>query len=354
MSRLNASIKLVVMIGDTIFLLVAIISGIASGLVSSGKIVALDFPEARRTASILLLLTVAILLFTIYGCCGAINQIVRKGCCCVGRRVLCCHQFLLLTVLVISVTHQEQLANRERSIDLVIGNVTTYPRYDSFEQRLDKYFNKAYFEGNCGLDDTYDKSSTWLMKWVDRRCPSTMSQSVCGLSDKEKLDCDTSCDVPIWNTTSCCPSEDLCLGKDIKEACPYNQCRVAVLDEVLNYIDPALQGLRFLTALSVVMIVFTCLLICYNPRDDIEVELLKTGVMTEEDVEAIRKLKAQRNFSYEKGTGKGQHTINLDTIHETRIHANHSKGLTQPSRRGIRLLNHGGTQVYPIKESVSP
>jgi len=39
------------------------------------------------------------------------------------------------------------------------------------------------------------------------------------------------------------------------------------------------------------MTVFTCLLICYNPRDDLGEELVKTGVMTEEDIESLRSLK---------------------------------------------------------------
>ena len=30
------------------------------------------------------------------------------------------------------------------------------------------------------------------------------------------------------------------------------------------------------------MLVLSCLLICFNPRDDIEIELLKSGVMTED------------------------------------------------------------------------
>lgn len=111
--------------------------------------------------------------------------------------------------------------------------------------------------------------------------------------------------------------------------------------------------MRFVTCFTSIMVIFTCLLICYNPRDEIEIELLKTGVMTEEDIETIRKLKSQRNFSYDKGNGKGQHSIDLDTIHATRSFSNCSNGLTQPSRRGIRLLNHNGSRVYPIEQSTS-
>lgn len=356
MSRLNSSIKLVVIIGDLIFLLVAVITVVAAGLVSSGKIVALDFPEARRTSMFVLLLASAVIGCTIYGCCGAFNQNVREGFC-FGRRVLCCHQFLLLTVFIMSIMQQDQLSNREKSIDLVIENVEAYPHYDLFERNLDKYFNKAYFEGNCAIqDDTYDKSSAWLMQWVDRNCPPTMSRSVCELPEEKKAICDTSCPDSVWNATSCCPSEDLCFALGLKESCPYNQCRVAVLTEArVRVIEPALQGLAFVAILAAIMIIFTCLLICYNPRDDIEIELLKTGVMTEEDVETIRKLKSQRNFSYEKGNGKGQQSIDLDTIHETRTqqaNANRNRNQSQQQGLRVRFLNNDGARVHP--EYVSP
>ena len=354
MSRLNASIKLVVLLGDLVFLLVSIITAIIAALISSGGIIALDFTEARRIATLILLLTMMILGCTIYGCCGAANQIVRQGCCCVGRRILCCHQFILISVLLLSITQQESLSNRKRSIKMVVHNVTNYPKYDSFERRLDQYFNRAYFEGNCAFEDeTYDKSSEWLMKWIDSNCPDTMRRSVCELLDEDKDRCDTTCIEPIWTAESCCPSEDLCLIDKEQHSCPYNQCRTAVLKEVQSYIDPALNGLRFITCLTVLLIIFTCLLICYNPRDDIEIELLKTGVMTEEDVETIRKLKLQRNFSYDKGNGKGQHSIDLDAIHnQHQTRSSRIQSLTQPSRRGVRLMNHAGaSRVYPIEMS---
>ena len=74
--------------------------------------------------------------------------------------------------------------------------------------------------------------------------------------------------------------------------------------------------------------------------------------MTKEDVETIQRLKSQRNFSYDKGNGKGQPTIDLDKIHATRSHPNHHKGLTHPSRRGLRLLNnYGSSRVYPVANS---
>lgn len=40
------------------------------------------------------------------------------------------------------------------------------------------------------------------------------------------------------------------------------------------------------------MIIFTCLLICYNPRDNVEQELLKAGALDKEDIESLRSMKS--------------------------------------------------------------
>lgn len=417
-SRLNEMIKLVVMIGDFLFLLVSSSAAIVSGFITSGNIAALNFPEARRIAILTLFVTVLIIICSIYGCCGVINQIVRKGCLCRGRRVLCFHNLMLITVLTICLLQHEQLANRNRSIQLVIQNVTQYPQYDSFENKLHTYFSKAYFEGNCALGDdeddaneddneddsnlvsSYDKSSEWLMEWIDESCPTTMRRSKCALSNEKKEACDTSCSEPKWNVDDCCPSEELvslermqltlvitlasfflsspntimikCLRTGLKKSCPYDQCRIAVLHKIHEYIQPTLLALLFVSFLASIMIIFTLLLICYNPRDDIEIELLKTGVMTEEDIETIHKLKSDRNFSYEKGNNKnnkkgGTYLFDLDNIYETRS-ANariknrmnnytkkkkgydHQEGLTKSSKRRLtsRLLNqNSSSRVHP-------
>lgn len=207
MPRLNAMIKLVVMTGEAIFLFVALTVTIVAALIFSGKIIALDFPEAHRTAIIVLIISTTSICCSIYGCCGIVNQIVRKGCFCRGRRILCFHQFTLLAILILSVTNHERLMNREKSMNMVIGNATAYPRYDSLERKLDEYFSNAYFEANCATEDTYDRSSKWLMNWVDTYCPVTMRREKCTLSTEKKATCDTSCPAKIWNAKTCCPSE---------------------------------------------------------------------------------------------------------------------------------------------------
>ena len=42
------------------------------------------------------------------------------------------------------------------------------------------------------------------------------------------------------------------------------------------------------------MLVLSCLLICFNKRDEIEIELLKGGNISEDDIAAIRRLKSNK------------------------------------------------------------
>ena len=179
---------------------------------------------------------------------------------------------------------------------LVVSDHTSFPEYDAFEQRISTYSNNAYFESLC----SDDQSTDWLLDFVDTHCPERMGQESCTLSAKAKETCDTSCDAinydgaTTYDLMMCCPSWDLCNeGKLV--SCPYHRCRVEILEELLRWAGPTKIVAQGVIILSGVMLFLVLLLICFNPRDEIEVELLKTGVMSVEDVMAIRKLKENAN-----------------------------------------------------------
>ena len=287
MSRLNATIKLLFCWGELFFVLVSLLFVVFSGLTSIGYFAALTFPAAKKMAIWVLLLSGAVLLCTGFGCLGAIRQTLRRGCCS-GRKILCTHQLLLLVVVIFSVSQYEWLNKREMSFKLVTEDPASYPEYDGFEQRMSTYFNGAYFDSLCSPDES---SSKWLLNFVDKRCPdsSRMGQEYCALSETRKKSCDTSC--ASSDPSMCCPSEDLCSMGNLEESCPYHRCRVQILEELHGWAGPAKVASQAILFLSFLMLVLSLLLICFNPRDEIEIELLKTGVMTADDVEAIRRLK---------------------------------------------------------------
>ncbi|KAL7536870.1 hypothetical protein ACHAXR_007452, partial [Thalassiosira sp. AJA248-18] len=169
-----------------------------------------------------------------------------------------------------------------------------------------KYFNDAYWESIC----SNDPSTTWLLNFVEKQCPESMGKEHCSLPEEKKENCDTSC--PASEYFKCCPSEDLCNDGN-KASCPYHRCRVEILEELHVWAAPTKVAAQFVCVLSVIMLVLSCLLICFNPRDEIEMELLKTGVMTTEDVEAIRRLKESANVVTKRGSIDVER---LDTLKE--------------------------------------
>lgn len=221
------------------------------------------------------------------------------------------HQALLVVVLIFSVSHYEWLNKREQSFSLVANDPESFPELDGFEVRISKYFDNAYFSSLCS-DET---SSVWLLDFVDERCPEKMGREDCSLPERKKKYCDTTCaaiqapfDATTQDLLNCCPSQELC-AKDISESCPYHRCRVEIVEELLHWAGNAKMLAQFTFLLSSIMLVLTCLLICFNPRDEIEIELLKTGVMTHEDIEAVRRLKESANLVTKRGS-----TISVDSL----------------------------------------
>lgn len=224
MSRLNATIKLFFCVGELFFLLVSFGFVGISSLIVLGQINALSFPEAQEMAAYLLILSAAVLLCTCFGCSGALRQTIRHGCS--GRRILLLHLALILAVLYFSYTQYDWLEKREISTQLVIKDPQTYAEYDGFEQRLDKYANRAYFQSLCSNDP-------WVLNFVDQNCPESMSREHCALTMSEKDACDTSCiDADL---STCCPSEIPCMEGN-KLACPYHKCRVEILEELFVWL----------------------------------------------------------------------------------------------------------------------
>jgi hypothetical protein len=223
MSQLNATIKLFFCLGELFFVLTSLGMVAVSSLVVLEKPNALAFPAAQEMAKIFLILSATILGCTCFGCCGAVRQTMRRGCS--GRRILSLHQILLLAVLFFSYSQYDWLDKRELSMQLVIQDDELFSEYDSFERRLEKYVNAAYFESLC-VDDS---STTWLLNFVDKHCPASMSGDYCALTKQAKIACDTSCSQ--IDLLECCPSEIPCMEGN-RLACPYHRCRVKILEEL--------------------------------------------------------------------------------------------------------------------------
>ena len=79
MSRLNTSIKLLLIIGNFFLLTLSCIATIGAGLVLWGKAFALDSRAIKELSVVVILLASTTIFCTILGCSGVINQTSKKG-----------------------------------------------------------------------------------------------------------------------------------------------------------------------------------------------------------------------------------------------------------------------------------
>lgn len=320
MPHLNTIIKSIFLIGETIFLAVVVGILVFSSLIISGKLTLLhSIGYINFYSKIGLAISVIILICICCAYIGASNQTKRRGYC-AGRRVLITHNFVLLGVFLLALQNGNKLSKQFDSTNVILYNQLD-SRYDSFEEKVVNIFDELYFSSLCFGSSSQRKEI--VSRYIDNLCPSKMSSERC-------CDEDTECIGDL-----CCPVvEDRCLNDEIS-FCPYNNCRFEILMEIRKYIKPVLLWLKSTALLSCVLMILNCLLICFNPRDDIEVELLKTGVMTESDLEQIRRLKRGRKFTYEKGN------IDLDALHCNSSSLLPEDGLVR------RFRTQSSTRIYP-------
>lgn len=383
MSRLNSSIKLLVMAGNTILLLLGTVFAIASLLIYLGRIDSLNFESAstdtgtrngvKALAREVFLVSFGLVVLTIWGCLGSIYQTSRrsndasqrrddknKSCCIQGRRLLGIHEIGLVILFVVSWNQSSIWNKRLKSLEMVMQDQLYHPNYDRFETYIAQYFNTAYFESICSSSSSVNKdprdrasmkSSSYLFEdWVNDHCPLTMSYKVCGnqCSINMQSECDRN-----WLPEYCCPNQKFCFigmsqsesiienenvnvnenyannaaatatltttrthqqhhinnRNQYREACPYQQCRYPALKQTIQILKPFIQLIQMFVYLSALMIILTILLICYNPRDTIEIELLKAGVIAQNQIESIRQMRQGKQLSINKS---GRPTLFLD------------------------------------------
>lgn len=115
-----------------------------------------------------------------------------------------------------------------------------------------------------------DNKYNWLWDWVDDHCPTTMQSDTC----------EGGClDTPVETS---CPDESMCsyAGEAHWTYCPYDTCRPEILGFVIRNLTPFADFMLFMTIFEVALLLINCLLICYNPRDNVEEMLIKAGTLT--------------------------------------------------------------------------
>jgi hypothetical protein len=286
-SRLNATIKLLFLLGEMLFLVVSLLCFVGAGLVASEQVPLLLFPVAKTTAAIVLAISGAALACSCHGCCAALRQTKRRGCLFArGRIMLCAHQLLLITIMFFGIVNMRYLQNQALRMNAIVADVASFPEYNNFERHVSTYVNQLYFA------ESFQESAAadWLMNLVEAKCPKILSH--CAQSEKEVKD--EYCD---FSTKLCCPNERLCLDSGLKSACAYDMCRPQLLRQLYSLARPATIFVQVVLMVTLLMLILSCLLICFNKRDEIEVEMLKSGNLAEEDIVAIRERREKMKAS---------------------------------------------------------
>lgn len=292
-SRLNESIKCVVMLNNLVLAFLALIFIILNVLILVGQWAGFDPNTWRNFCTINLIIGGVLLLMTVFGCIGAVNQTEREGYCS-GRRLLATYLVLLIALLVVVIQITMDSTQITDSIEMTLQQPGR-TEYDAFETKIAPRFNGYYFDALC---ETYPENS-WYMGWIDDNCPASVGLSTCAMAEPSSLKdqvCDGSrgrCNRDPFSTEDCCPDEIMCdaaiadwkdngvYDKVALSACPYHQCRRQALRYIMDEVQGAKMYAWTVVYILIAVVFLTGLLICYRPRDDLTEELIKTGVVVE-------------------------------------------------------------------------
>lgn len=262
MGKLNETLKFVfIFVNTLLFFISAGLLGVSIWALTSFWS---ELDQSFESISIILIVSsVVLIIFICLGCLGSANQTVRKGPRLLqGRKLLGIYQVCLILILVFQFYATIFSLNSVAALDEVQHTNSTDVEYVHIEKHLAPRFNDYYFD----TLDTQSKHS-WFWDWVDSNCPSSMSTDSCSA-----LSYGSSCP----DEVECEASED-----DLDQvSCPYDVCREAAKDQIKAYLEPVGAYGMFVFLVELVMLILTCALTCYNPRDLVEDILTKSGTLT--------------------------------------------------------------------------
>merc|ERR1711998_127108 len=223
-------------------------------------------PETFQSVGIILIASSSVMIVMVFvGCFGALYQTVRLGHC-QGRKLLGTYQLCLMFILIFQFYSTIFCLNSWQALEdvkdhLKHGNSSV--EYVYIEERISPHFNDYYFDT---LDKQDSSKNDWFWSFVDDNCPDSMSTDNCN-ADSYAASCpdETGCDHA--------PDND-------RGDCPFDVCRIAANNKVIKYLKPVGQYGIFVFLVEVGLLVLTCTLSCFNPRDTDAEILTKSGTLS--------------------------------------------------------------------------
>lgn len=270
MGKLNDSIRGIVATSNSCFTVTGLLlGGLASYLLYATAPATYTWGTLFQGGWVFytLLVGLGLLLSSCMGCLGLKRQVVRVGPC-GGRTLLSMYQLLVLGLMVTFVISLLAMRAMSSAVPLLLEHPDApYARPE--QKLLAPYFDLVYFKTKAVVEKDYDEqggSYKWFQAWTGQNCPLSMDMGSC-----------TTCGSVPYND-GCCPRQDLCSAGDL-DACPYMRCRTGVAHFLNQRLGLMQKYVYLFLALQLLVLLSTCLLICYNPRDSFEDLLAKTGVV---------------------------------------------------------------------------
>lgn len=295
MGKLNNLIKWVVMNVNFIYsLLATAIIGIAVYVMASNW-GTLDPGFFQGWCIIIILFGILAIQISILGCTGVNRQLVKEGCW-TGRRILALYLAILIATIiadiwVVFITMSTANGLQEtrddlltESDDLTESEILIYNEQvemTQIEEKISSRFNEFFFAATQGCTDA---GYTFFWSWVNEHCDESLSQESCQQCTAVGLNCGVNEDS--------CNDDSATVG-----SCPYDICRWSVLNYIIKNLKPISSFLLAFTLFQALLVLFTCMLICFTERDSLQEMLVKTGTLSKDQVQRARP-KQERKHSF--------------------------------------------------------
>lgn len=281
MGKLNNFLKWVVMNVNLLYAAVALVAIILSVIVLVSDWGSLDRGFFMGWCIVIILFSTLIVMISLLGCMGVSHQ-SEKLSCWTGRRILGLYQLALLVTIIGVIWGLTQLVIISRGLNATYDDLTRHVEDDTYELAYSKMedavssrFNDFFFSAAATCTDS---KFVFFWSWVNDYCPVSISQENCMACGE-------------YSVTNCPADENLCFQKDDKGQafCPYDQCREGVLEYLTAYLNPMNIGFLALALFQLMIMMLTCMLICFTPQDSVEQMLVKTGTISEQDLSRQRR-----------------------------------------------------------------
>jgi hypothetical protein len=198
-----------------------------------------------------------------------------------GRRMLIARNVFALALVMVSAWTLVGFYSLDMSFNNTRDDLEAgmNPVYDAFELDFSHDFNERYFSAvdTCGGSD-------WLWDIIKERCAYTDTDDSSGSLTMQEKQCDADC----GNTEGTCSITEADCDAAVSD-CPYDECRLGLLNFMLDWMEYAYYISAITFALALVQFISTAFLMCYHHKASFIEVLVQTGAVKRTDKDTLHR-----------------------------------------------------------------